>query len=60
MSLAFTLNWGLIHMGSNQMYTNKEKEDAEFFMRCCVFGLFALIGLMFAVLLLAIMAGGAT
>lgn len=39
---------------------NQEKEDAEFLMRCCVFGLFALIGLMLAVLLLAVIAGGAT
>lgn len=41
------------------MYTKKEREDAEFLLRCCVFGLFALIGLMLAVLILAVIAGGA-
>lgn len=39
---------------------NQEHEDADFLMRCCVFGLFALMGLMLAVLLLAVLAGGAT
>lgn len=42
------------------MYTNREKEDAEFLMRCCVFGLFALMGLIFAIILLAALSGGAT
>lgn len=39
---------------------NQEQEDAEFLMRCCVLGLFALMGLLLAVLILAVLAGGAT
>lgn len=40
------------------MYTNKEKEDAEFLLRCCVFGAFALIVGMMALLILAAIVGG--
>lgn len=42
------------------MYTNKEKEDTEFLLRCCVFGIFALMAGMMALLMFAIIIGGAT
>lgn len=42
------------------MYTNKEKEDAEFLLRCCVFGVFALMAGMAALIILIVLAGGAT
>ena len=42
------------------MYANKGEEDAEFLVRCCVFGVFALITGMVALIMLIILAGGAT
>lgn len=42
------------------MYTDKEKEDAEFLLRCCVFGVFALMAGMVALIILIVLAGGAT
>lgn len=42
------------------MYTNKEKEDAEFLLRCCVFGIFALMVGMMVLIILAAIAGGIT
>lgn len=40
------------------MYTKKEREDAEFLLRCCVFGVFALIIGMMALLIFIVIAGG--